>query len=1073
MWAKARLIALAFLILTAGLVTPSQAARVGELLPVLPQNWRTYLSIPITPRPTSTINVLDDFGQVAYTGSGSGDIPRGQTTTVHITPHRVTGDANVIATVGGAQMTGGIVFDSNRAGSYDVYVMNEDGSDPTQLTNDPYGERVPDMTSDGTALAFASNRDGNWNIFVLREGSAGPVRLTYHSALDYRPSWSPDGQKIAFATERDGNREIYVMNADGSGQTNLTNNSDEDWQPDWSPDGTKLAFVRGTNGGMEIWTMHADGSNQTRLTHNSLWDEQPAWCPDGTKIAFTRSLRSDFTNFDIYVMSSSGTGVHQLTTHTANDYHAAWSPDGTRMCFETERDGNREIYVMNADGTSRVNLTNHPAGDYVPNWWGAATHEVIIPAGPSGIPNPVASGGQVQCSVEAEDSLGHTLSYQWSAEAGNFDDATNQNPIWTAPENATDSVTEYEISVTATCSEGESATDSYTQQVNPAAHEVTITDGPSGDPNPVASGGEVQCSVEAQDSRGHQLTYEWSAQGDAGSFDDDTKQNPTWTAPANTAGSVAEYKIRVTATCSEGHLASIAYTQQVNPVGHEVTVTAGPAGDPNPVASGGQVQCSVTAEDSMGHALSYQWSAEGDAGSFDDATEQSPIWTAPQNTTGSVAEYEITVTITCAQGQEATESYTQQVLSAVPLHERTFSSGQRMIGIPVEVPGSPMMEDLLNGTDAVWWNPRGPGYITLGEPTPYVLGRGYWAQFSQETQVEILGTEVTGESTCDVQDGWNIVCSPYLSEIALDSILNAPSLWPFAWTDQGNGYELVAPITDSLNVIHHALQPWWGYWVLSDGDGTITWSQTSPSAQNVELLQMGHADAAQGGWQIQLTAQAGVADEQTAQALSIANPPPASGSVDLYFPNQAGPMATDIRSTSAEKLTWDFEVRTDLADTEVIVGYPDLSVVPNDYRLTLTDLDADKSTYMRTTAGYTYNSGLQSGVRHFRITAAPQSEASLLVTGVTTQQVNGQQAAITYTLSAAAQVDIQVRNIAGRVIHQVQADTLRPAGGNTAPWNLTNASGSRVPAGRYLCVITACTEDGQHASCLRPLILQP
>ena len=108
-------------------------------------------------------------------------------------------------------------------------------------------------------------------------------------------------------------------------------------------------------------------------------------------------------------------------------------------------------------------------------------------------------------------------------------------------------------------------------------------------------------------------------------------------------------------------------------------------------------------------------------------------------------------------------------------------------------------------------------------------------------------------------------------------------------------------------------------------------------------------------------------------------------------------------------------------------------------------------------------------MRHFRITAEPKSETSLLVTGVTTQQVSGQQAAITYALSAAAQVDIQVRNIAGRLIRQLQAGALQPTGVNTAQWNLTNAAGSRVPAGTYLCVITARTEAGQQASCLHPI----
>lgn len=86
-------------------------------------------------------------------------------------------------------------------------------------------------------------------------------------------------------------------------------------------------------------------------------------------------------------------------------------------------------------------------------------------------------------------------------------------------------------------------------------HIVTITEGPSGDASPVESGADVQCSGAAECSFGHDVTYKWTA-GDAlgnpaGSFDDDMLQIPTWTAANNTADSIADYTIEVTATCAQ------------------------------------------------------------------------------------------------------------------------------------------------------------------------------------------------------------------------------------------------------------------------------------------------------------------------------------------------------------------------------------------------------------------------------------------------------------------------------------------------------------------------------------------
>ena len=102
------------------------------------------------------------------------------------------------------------------------------------------------------------------------------------------------------------------------------------------------------------------------------------------------------------------------------------------------------------------------------------------------------------------------------------------------------------------------------------------------------------------------------------------------------------------------------------PRAHTVTIEAGPAGTPNPVASGLPVVLSVTGRDSAGHALRYAWSAScpslGANGTFDNASIAAPTWTAPANATGSTAA--CTISVTVSDGTEvASGNYTQQVTS--------------------------------------------------------------------------------------------------------------------------------------------------------------------------------------------------------------------------------------------------------------------------------------------------------------------------------------------------------------------------------------------------------------------------
>src|SRR5207244_703508 len=89
---------------------------------------------------------------------------------------------------------------------------------------------------DGSNILFETNRDGNYEIYVMNADGSSQVNLTNNPASDADPAWSPDGSKIAFNSSRDGNVEVYVMNADGSSLRNLTNNPARDLRPAWSPD---------------------------------------------------------------------------------------------------------------------------------------------------------------------------------------------------------------------------------------------------------------------------------------------------------------------------------------------------------------------------------------------------------------------------------------------------------------------------------------------------------------------------------------------------------------------------------------------------------------------------------------------------------------------------------------------------------------------------------------------------------------------------------------------------------------------------------------------------------------------
>jgi TolB protein len=261
---------------------------------------------------------------------------------------------------------GQIAFTSDQDGNREIYVINIDGSNDQDLTNNPADDEMPRWSSDGERIAFVSDRDGNSEIYTMRANGSEQTNLTDTAAFDTNPIWSADGNQIAFISDRDGEWAIYTMYADGARPTRLN----VDYMPFWiptcstsprdfgwlSPDGKQVTFVRDR----DIYLADIEETHQIQLTQNASSNWCPVWSPNGARIAF---LSTRDTNMKLYIMNADGTQQTRMTHDTSKSERSfTWSLDGTRIAFVAYHGYlNTDIYVMNADGSGLTSLIETPA----------------------------------------------------------------------------------------------------------------------------------------------------------------------------------------------------------------------------------------------------------------------------------------------------------------------------------------------------------------------------------------------------------------------------------------------------------------------------------------------------------------------------------------------------------------------------------------------------------------------------------------------------------------------------------------------------------------------------------------
>lgn len=288
------------------------------------------------------------------------------------------------------------VSDQNSSGYFQVFIMNEDGSDKKQIADmstdcyfpkwspdgtkvvfytedgriflvenvdkdkpdDPrfvFGGEHPSFSSDGETIIFNSDYEGILTIYAMSANEYEPMLI---SDLGYSNQQveSKDGSKIVFSSFVNKGKDVMLIDIDdttGNNVYQISNNDNANLLPDISSDNLIVAWASFNNNLQGSIRVYKDGKEKT-ISKSSESCNRPKFSPDDTKIAF---VTIGETKVAINIMDLDGSGRKSYDIKGGNVANYIWI-DKERILYDAEDGKNYDVGILNTSTGKSELLTN-------------------------------------------------------------------------------------------------------------------------------------------------------------------------------------------------------------------------------------------------------------------------------------------------------------------------------------------------------------------------------------------------------------------------------------------------------------------------------------------------------------------------------------------------------------------------------------------------------------------------------------------------------------------------------------------------------------------------------------------
>ena len=221
-------------------------------------------------------------------------------------------------------------------------------------------------SADGAVL-YSSSANGRREIWRMNVDGSNATQLTVGANVTFGLSVSPTDGSLVFCSTTDGKHSLRLADSDGKNIRALTDGTEDVW-PNFKANGRTVIFQRGLNNKtLTLWRVGVDGGTPLPLTQTA--SSHPAVSPDGTTTAYYFMDKEANNAWSVRLISSdTGVPLGKLSfPEPVTERRLRWHPSGRFLSQIFYAGETVKLLLMPMDGTDAVTVSGLDKGDV--NWF--------------------------------------------------------------------------------------------------------------------------------------------------------------------------------------------------------------------------------------------------------------------------------------------------------------------------------------------------------------------------------------------------------------------------------------------------------------------------------------------------------------------------------------------------------------------------------------------------------------------------------------------------------------------------------------------------------------------------------